>query len=179
MSTIIARPDFKAHYDNFINGKWMAPVQGKYFDNISPIDGKPFTKAAHSTKEDIALAVDAAAEAFKTWSKTSATERSLILNKIADRLEANLELLAATETIDNGKAVRETLAADIPLAIDHFRYFASVIRAEEGSLTELDEYTVSLIVHEPVGVVAQIIPWNFPILWPYGNWPRLWLQAVP
>ncbi|OJV51907.1 MAG: aldehyde dehydrogenase [Bacteroidetes bacterium 43-16] len=164
MSTIIARPDFKAHYDNFINGKWMAPVQGKYFDNISPIDGKPFTKAAHSTKEDIALAVDAAAEAFKTWSKTSATERSLILNKIADRLEANLELLAATETIDNGKAVRETLAADIPLAIDHFRYFASVIRAEEGSLTELDEYTVSLIVHEPVGVVAQIIPWNFPIL---------------
>lgn len=164
MSTIIARPDFKAHYDNFINGKWTAPVQGKYFDNISPIDGKPFTKAAHSTKEDIALAVDAAAEAFKTWSKTSATERSLILNKIADRLEANLELLAATETIDNGKAVRETLAADIPLAIDHFRYFASVIRAEEGSLTELDEYTVSLIVHEPVGVVAQIIPWNFPIL---------------
>lgn len=164
MSTVIARPEFKDHYDNFINGKWTAPVQGKYFDNISPIDGKPFTKAAHSTKEDIALAVDAASEAFKTWSKTSATERSIILNKIADRLEANLELLAATETIDNGKAVRETLAADIPLAIDHFRYFAGVIRAEEGSLTELDEYTVSLIVHEPIGVVAQIIPWNFPIL---------------
>ncbi len=164
MSTVIARPEFKDHYDNFINGKWTAPVQGKYFDNISPIDGKPFTKAAHSTKEDIALAVDAAAEAFKTWSKTSATERSIILNKIADRLEANLELLAATETVDNGKAVRETLAADIPLAIDHFRYFAGVIRAEEGSLSELDEYTVSLIVHEPVGVVAQIIPWNFPIL---------------
>lgn len=164
MSTVIARPDFKDHYDNFINGKWTPPVQGRYFDNISPIDGKPFTKAAHSTKEDIALAVDAAAEAFKTWSKTSATERSIILNKIADRLEANLELLAATETIDNGKAVRETLAADIPLAIDHFRYFAGVIRAEEGSLTELDEYTVSLIVHEPIGVVAQIIPWNFPIL---------------
>lgn len=164
MSTVIARPDFKDHYDNFINGKWTAPVQGKYFDNISPVDGKPFTKAAHSTKEDIALAVDAAAEAFKTWSKTSATERSIILNKIADRLEANLELLAAVETVDNGKAVRETLAADIPLAIDHFRYFAGVIRAEEGSLTELDEYTVSLIVHEPIGVVAQIIPWNFPIL---------------
>ncbi|MBL7703939.1 MAG: aldehyde dehydrogenase [Taibaiella sp.] len=164
MSTVIARPDFKYHYDNFINGKWTAPVKGKYFDNISPIDGKPFTKAAHSTKEDIALAVDAAAEAFKTWSKTSATERSIILNKIADRLEANLELLAAVETVDNGKAVRETLAADIPLAIDHFRYFAGVIRAEEGSLTELDEYTVSLIVHEPIGVVAQIIPWNFPIL---------------
>ncbi len=164
MSTVISRPNFKEHYDNFINGKWTAPAQGKYFDNISPIDGKVFTKAAHSSKEDIALAVDAAAEAFKTWSKTSATERSIILNKIADRLEANLELLAAVETIDNGKAVRETLAADIPLAIDHFRYFAGVIRAEEGSHNELDEYTVSLIVHEPVGVVAQIIPWNFPIL---------------
>lgn len=164
MSTVISRPNFKEHYDNFINGKWTAPVQGKYFDNISPIDGKVFTKAAHSSKEDIALAVDAASEAFKTWSKTSATHRSIILNKIADRLEANLEMLAAVETIDNGKAVRETLAADLPLAIDHFRYFAGVIRAEEGSHSELDEYTVSLIVHEPVGVVAQIIPWNFPIL---------------
>lgn len=164
MSTVMKRPEFKARYDNFINGKWTAPVNGKYFDNISPIDGKVFTKAAHSGKEDIALAVDAAAEAFKTWSKTSATERSIILNKIADRLEHDLELLAVVETIDNGKAVRETLAADIPLAIDHFRYFAGVIRAEEGSHNELDENTVSLIVNEPVGVVAQIIPWNFPIL---------------
>jgi aldehyde dehydrogenase len=164
MSTLIKRPTFKDRYDNFINGKWTAPVQGKYFDNISPIDGKVFTKAAHSSKEDIELAVNAASDAFKSWSKTSATERSIILNKIADRLEQNLELLAAAETIDNGKAVRETLNADIPLAIDHFRYFAGVIRAEEGSLSELDEYTVSLIVNEPIGVVAQIIPWNFPIL---------------
>ena len=160
----IERPKFKEKYDNFINGKWTAPIKGDYFDNVSPIDGKVFTKAAHSTVEDVNLAVDAAHEAFKTWGKTSATERSIILNKIADRLEANLEKLAAVETIDNGKAIRETLNADIPLAIDHFRYFAGVIRAEEGSHTELDKNTVSLIVHEPIGVVAQIIPWNFPIL---------------
>lgn len=160
----VAWPQFKEKYDNYINGQWTPPVQGKYFDNISPITGKPFTKAAHSTAEDISLAVDAAYEAFKTWGKTSATERSIILNKIADRIEANLELIAAVETVDNGKAIRETLNADIPLAIDHFRYFAGVIRAEEGSLSELDANTVSLIVNEPIGVVAQIIPWNFPIL---------------
>lgn len=163
MSTI-KRPTFKERYDNYIGGKFVAPVLGKYFDNISPVDGKAFTKVAHSTKEDLDLAVDAAAKAFETWSKTSATERSIILNKIADRIEENLEYIAAVETIDNGKAVRETLNADIPLAIDHFRYFAGVIRAEEGSLSELDANTVSLIVHEPIGVVAQIIPWNFPIL---------------
>lgn len=163
MSTI-KRPTFKERYDNYIGGKFVAPVLGKYFDNISPVDGHVFTQAAHSTKEDLDLAVDAAAKAFETWSKTSATERSLILNKIADRIEENLEYMAAVETIDNGKAVRETLNADIPLAIDHFRYFAGVIRAEEGSLNELDADTVSLIVHEPLGVVAQIIPWNFPIL---------------
>lgn len=160
----IKRPTFKSHYDNYIGGKFVPPVQGKYFDNISPLDGKAFTKAAHSTKEDLDLAVDAAAKAFETWSKTSATERSIILNKIADRIEENLEYIAAVETTDNGKAVRETLNADIPLAIDHFRYFAGVIRAEEGSLSELDATTVSLIVNEPIGVVAQIIPWNFPIL---------------
>lgn len=160
----LKRPEFKAHYDNFIDGKWTAPVQGKYFDNISPVDGKVFTKVAHSTKEDLELAVNAAHIAFSTWSKTSATERSIILNKIADRIEANLEYLAIVETIDNGKAIRETLNADLPLAIDHFRYFASVIRAEEGSVVELDNTTVSMIVHEPIGVVAQIIPWNFPIL---------------
>ncbi|WP_270088318.1 aldehyde dehydrogenase family protein [Sphingobacterium sp. SYP-B4668] len=158
------RPTFNERYDNYINGKFTAPIQGKYFDVVSPIDGLVFTKAAHSTKEDLNIAVDAAAEAFKIWGKTSATERSIILNKIADRIEQNLEFIATVETIDNGKAVRETLNADIPLAIDHFRYFASVIRAEEGSLTELDSSTVSLIVHEPIGVVAQIIPWNFPIL---------------
>lgn len=163
-NTTLAWPKFKEKYDNYINGKWTPPVQGKYFDNISPLTGKAFTKAAHSTPEDITLAVDAAHEAFKTWGKTSATERSIILNKIADRIEQNLEYIATVETIDNGKAVRETLNADIPLAIDHFRYFAGVIRAEEGSLSELDQNTVSLIVNEPIGVVAQIIPWNFPIL---------------
>lgn len=157
-------PEFKSHYDNYIDGKWTAPVNGKYFDNISPVNGKVYTKAAHSSKEDLELAVNAAHEAFKTWGKTSATERSIILNKIADRIEENLEYLATVETIDNGKAVRETLNADIPLVIDHFRYFAGVIRAEEGSHVELDQNTVSLIVHEPIGVVAQIIPWNFPIL---------------
>lgn len=157
-------PEFKSHYDNYINGEWTAPVNGKYFDNISPVNGKVYTKAAHSSKEDLELAVNAAHEAFKTWGKTSATERSIILNKIADRIEDNLEYIATVETIDNGKAVRETLNADIPLAIDHFRYFAGVIRAEEGSHVELDQNTVSLIVHEPIGVVAQIIPWNFPIL---------------
>lgn len=164
MSTVINRPSFWEQYDNYINGQWTPPANGKYFDVISPIDGNVFTKVAHSSKEDLELAVNAAHEAFKTWGKTSATERSIILNKIANRMEANLEQLAAVETVDNGKAVRETLAADIPLAIDHFRYFAGVIRAEEGSHTELDEHTVSLIVHEPLGVVAQIIPWNFPIL---------------
>jgi len=157
-------PEFKSQYENYIDGKWTAPVQGKYFDNISPINGKVFTKVAHSTKEDLELAVNAADKAFKTWGKTSATELSIILNKIADRMEQNLDYLATVETIDNGKAVRETLNADIPLGIDHFRYFAGVIRAEEGSHVELDEHTVSLIVHEPIGVVAQIIPWNFPLL---------------
>src|SRR5690606_15572912 len=160
----IQRPTFKERYDNYIGGKFVAPVQGKYFDNISPLDGKVFTQAAHSTKEDLELAVDAAEKAFQTWGKTSATERSIILNKIADRIEQNLEYIAAVETVDNGKAVRETLNADLPLAIDHFRYFAGVIRAEEGSLSELDANTVSLIVHEPIGVIAQIIPWNFPLL---------------
>lgn len=162
--SIIERPAFKERYDNYINGKFTAPVQGKYFDVISPLDGKVFTQAAHSTKDDLELAVDAAAKAFESWGKTSSTERSIILNKIADRIEENLNYIAAVETVDNGKAVRETLNADIPLAIDHFRYFAGVIRAEEGSLSELDANTVSLIVHEPIGVVAQIIPWNFPIL---------------
>lgn len=168
MEQIAKKPEFKTHYDNYINGQFVAPVNGKYFDNISPIDGKPFTKAAHSSPEDLELAVNAAAEAFKTWSKTTATERSVILNKIAQRIEDNLEYLATVETIDNGKAIRETLHADLPLGVDHFRYFASVIRAEEGSHTELDEHTVSLIVHEPIGVVAQIIPWNFPLL--MGIW---------
>lgn len=162
--SIIQKPIFKERYGNYIGGKFVPPVQGKYFDNISPIDGKPFTKVPHSTKEDISEAVEAAAKAFESWKKTSVTERSNILHRIADRMEEHLEKIAAVETFDNGKAVRETLNADIPLAIDHFRYFGSVIRAEEGSLSELDSTTVSLIVNEPIGVVAQIIPWNFPIL---------------
>jgi aldehyde dehydrogenase len=161
---LVARPELKSHYDNFINGKWTAPSTGQYFEVISPIDGKVMSKAAHSGKMDVEMAVNAAHEAFKSWSLTSATERSIILNKIADRMEANLPYLAAVETMDNGKAVRETMAADMPLAIDHFRYFAGVIRAEEGSITELDKDTVSIIVNEPLGVIAQIIPWNFPIL---------------
>lgn len=164
MSKIIARPNLKEKYDNYINGQWTPPSTGQYFEVLSPVDGKVMSKAAHSAKLDIELAVNAAHAAFESWGQTSATERSIILNKIADRMEANLELLAAVETLDNGKAVRETLAADLPLAIDHFRYFAGVIRAEEGSISELDKDTVSIIVHEPIGVVAQIIPWNFPIL---------------
>lgn len=164
MSLILNRPTLKDKYENYIGGKWTPPASGQYFDVYSPLDGKVMTKAAHSGKQDIELAVNAASDAFKTWGQTSATERSIILNKIADRIEENLDYLAAVETVDNGKAVRETLNADLPLAIDHFRYFAGVIRAEEGSISELDKDTVSIIVHEPMGVVAQIIPWNFPIL---------------
>jgi len=163
-TTLVARPQFKTHYDNFIGGKWVAPVKGQYFDNPSPIDGKNFTKVARSSKEDIDLALDAAHEAFKTWSKTSATERSNVLNKIANRIEENLAFLAAVECVENGKAIRETTYADLPLVVDHFRYFASVIRAEEGSATELNATTVSLNIDEPLGVIGQIIPWNFPLL---------------
>lgn len=155
---------FKAQYENFIGGKWVPPVKGEYFDNISPVDGKAFTKAPRSTPEDIELALDAAHAAKDKWNNSSATERSNILLKIADRLEANLEMLAVAETWENGKPVRETLAADIPLAIDHFRYFAGCIRAQEGTLAELDHDTVAYHIHEPLGVVGQIIPWNFPIL---------------
>ncbi|WP_338790198.1 aldehyde dehydrogenase family protein [Bernardetia sp. MNP-M8] len=160
----LAFPKFKERYDNFINGEWTSPVKGQYFDNISPVSGEVITKIARSTKEDVDLALDAAHEAFKTWSKTSATERSNIMLKIADIMEKNLEYLAIIETVDNGKAVRETKAADLPLCIDHFRYFAGVIRAEEGSVAELDQNTVSMNIDEPLGVVGQIIPWNFPLL---------------
>lgn len=159
-----AKINFKEKYDNFIGGKWIAPINGEYFDDISPVDGKPFTKVAKSTHQDIELALDAAHGAFASWGKTSATERSNILLKIADRLEENLELLAVAETWENGKPIRETLAADIPLAIDHFRYFAGCIRAQEGSISQIDEDTVAYHFHEPIGVVGQIIPWNFPIL---------------
>ena len=158
------RPTFKPQYDNFIGGKFVPPIKGEYFENISPIDGKVFTKAARSGKEDIELALDAAHKAFATWSKTSAAYRAGVLNKIADVIEANLQNLAVIETIDNGKPIRETVNVDLPLCIDHFRYFAGVIRAEEGSISEHDENTVSIVLHEPLGVVGQIIPWNFPLL---------------
>ena len=155
---------YKAKYDNFIGGKWVAPVSGEYFDVITPITGLPYTKAARSGAADVELALDAAHAAADKWGKTSVQERANMLLKIADRLEANLELLATAETIDNGKPIRETINADIPLAIDHFRYFAGCIRAQEGSLAELDENTVAYHFHEPLGVIGQIIPWNFPIL---------------
>jgi|TARA_R100000479_G_scaffold28896_1_gene11436 aldehyde dehydrogenase len=160
----IERPQFKDTYDNFIGGKWEKPVKGEYFESISPVDGNSFTKVARSTKEDVNKALDAAWEAAKTWNRTSATERSNVLLKIADIIEANIETLARAETWDNGKPIRETTNADLPLAVDHFRYFAGVIRAEEGGASELDANTVSLNIWEPLGVVGQIIPWNFPIL---------------
>lgn len=159
---------FKKKYDNFIGGKWVAPVKGQYFENITPITGKVFTKVARSTSEDIELALDAAHAAKDAWGTTSVQERANILLKIADRLEDNLELLAVAETWDNGKAIRETLNADIPLAIDHFRYFASAIRAQEGGISQINNDTVAYHFHEPIGVVGQIIPWNFPIL--MGVW---------
>jgi aldehyde dehydrogenase len=155
---------FRKRYDNFIGGKFVAPVKGQYFANVSPIVGQPFTEIARSTAEDVELALDAAHAAKDAWGKTSPTERATILNKIADRMEANLPKLALAETIDNGKPIRESTAADIPLAIDHFRYFAAAIRAQEGSLSEIDHETIAYHFHEPLGVVGQIIPWNFPIL---------------
>jgi len=161
---ILQKPKFKNQYENFIGGKWVAPSKGEYFDNISPVDGKSFTKIPRSTAEDIDKAIDAAWQAAPSWNTSSATERSNMLLKIADKIEQNLEVLARAETWDNGKAIRETRAADLPLAVDHFRYFAGVIRAEEGSVSELDSNTVALNVTEPLGVVGQIIPWNFPLL---------------
>lgn len=142
----------------------MKPSSGEYFENISPIDGKPFTKAARGNKEDIEKALDAAHKAFPTWSRTAAAERARVLLKIADVIEENLELLARVETIDNGKAIRETRAADLPLCVDHFRYFAGAIRADESTISEHDANTVSINLQEPLGVVGQIIPWNFPLL---------------
>lgn len=160
----LAKPKFKDQYENYIGGKWVAPTKGQYFENTSPVDGNSFTRIPQSTAEDIEKAIDAAWEAAPSWNASSATDRSNMLLKIADVMEENLEALARAETWDNGKALRETTAADLPLAIDHFRYFAGVIRAEEGSISELDANTVCVNVKEPLGVVGQIIPWNFPIL---------------
>ncbi|MGH8806978.1 MAG: aldehyde dehydrogenase family protein, partial [Noviherbaspirillum sp.] len=155
---------FRTRYDNFIGGKFVPPLNGSYFENISPVIGKSFCEIARSTAEDVELALDAAHAAKTSWAKTSPAERANLLNKIADRMEANLALLATAETIDNGKPIRETMAADIPLAIDHFRYFAGAIRSQEGSIAPIDATTYAYHFHEPLGVVGQIIPWNFPIL---------------
>jgi aldehyde dehydrogenase len=155
---------FQSRYGNFIGGEWKEPARGKYFENVSPVNGKAFCEVPRSTAEDIEKALDAAHGAKAAWGKTSPAERANILNRIADRIEQNLEMLAVAETWDNGKPVRETLAADLPLTVDHFRYFAGCIRADEGSIAEIDSQTYAYHFHEPLGVVGQIIPWNFPIL---------------
>ncbi len=155
---------YKAKYGNYLNGQWVEPLSGLYFDNVSPITGKPFCQIPRSNAADVNFALDAAHAAKDSWGRTSPAERAVILNKIADVMEQNLNLLAVAETIDNGKPIRESMAADMPLAIDHFRYFAGCIRAEEGSISEIDHTTYAYHFKEPLGVVAQIIPWNFPIL---------------
>ncbi len=160
----VAKSPFKARYDNFIGGKWVAPKAGRYFENTSPVTGQVLCEVARSDAADIDLALDAAHAAKAAWGRTSTTERAIILNKIADRMEDNLALLATAETWDNGKPIRETTHADMPLAIDHFRYFAGCIRSQEGSMSQIDNDTVAYHFHEPLGVVGQIIPWNFPIL---------------
>ncbi|TJW51138.1 MAG: aldehyde dehydrogenase family protein [Mesorhizobium sp.] len=158
------RAPFNKRYGNFIGGKWTAPLSGKYFENFSPVNGQLLCEVARSDAKDIEAALDAAHAARDAWGRTSVAERALILNRIADRMEENLDLLARAETWDNGKPIRETMAADLPLAIDHFRYFAGAIRAQEGSLSEIDHDTIAYHFHEPLGVVGQIIPWNFPLL---------------
>ncbi len=169
--TVYAQPgtegsvvSYKPRYDHWIGGEYVAPVKGQYFENVSPVNGKVFTEIARGTAEDIEAALDAAHAAAPAWGKTSVTDRANILNQIADRIEQNLEMLAVGETWDNGKPIRECMAADLPLVVDHFRYFAGAIRAQEGSLSQLDENTVAYHFQEPLGVVGQIIPWNFPLL---------------
>ena len=173
--TVFARPgstgalmSYKSRYDNFIGGEWVAPAKGLYFENPTPVTGQTFCEVARSDEADVEKALDAAHAAAPGWGKTAPAERAAILNKIADRIEANKDSLALAEVWDNGKPIRETLAADIPLAADHFRYFAAAIRAQEGSLSQIDDDTVAYHFHEPLGVVGQIIPWNFPIL--MGAW---------
>lgn len=163
-NTACAVVEFKPQYENFIGGEWIPPVKGQYFDNITPITGEAFTRIPKSTPEDIELALDAAHAAKDAWGKTSPAHRAQVLNAIADRIEENLEKIAVAETWENGKAVRETLNADIPLAVDHFRYFASAIRTQEGFSSQINEDTIAYHFQEPLGVVGQIIPWNFPIL---------------
>jgi aldehyde dehydrogenase len=164
MAKLERKLPLKARYENFIGGTWVAPAKGAYFDNISPTTGQVICQIARSQAEDVERAIDAAHAAADTWGRTAVAERAQVLNKIADRMEQYLPFLAAVETYDNGKPIRETNAADLPLAVDHFRYFASCVRAQEGSIGELDDDTVAYHYHEPLGVVGQIIPWNFPIL---------------
>lgn len=164
LSNFAGKSLIKGKYENFIGGRWVAPVKGQYFDNISPVNGKRVCQVARGSAEDIELALDAAHRARAAWGRTSATERANILNRIAQRIEDNLDMLALVETIDNGKPIRETRAADVPLAIDHFRYFAGCIRAEEGGISTIDADTIAYHFREPLGVVGQIIPWNFPLL---------------
>ncbi len=159
-----AATPFKARYGNFINGQWADPASGRYFANHSPVNGQLLCEVARSEAADVELALDAAHAAKDAWGRTSAAERAVLLNKIAQVMEDNLELLARAETWDNGKPIRETMAADVPLAIDHFRYFAGAIRAQEGGISEIDHDTIAYHFHEPLGVVGQIIPWNFPLL---------------
>ncbi|CAO3410746.1 aldehyde dehydrogenase [Azospirillum largimobile] len=164
LETLQKQIALRPRYDNFIGGQWVAPVDGQYFTNLTPITGKPLCEVARSQAADVELALDAAHKAKDAWGRTSPTERSNILLKIADRMEERLEIIALAETLDNGKPIRETRAADVPLAIDHFRYYAGCIRAQEGSIAEIDHTTYAYHFHEPLGVVGQIIPWNFPLL---------------
>src|SRR6202790_940777 len=164
LKTIERKIPLHSRYENFIGGEWVAPVKGAYFDNVSPTTGQVICRIARSQAEDVELALDAAHAAADGWGRTAVAERARILNRVADRLEQYLPFLAAVETYDNGKPIREANLADLPLAVDHFRYFASCVGAQEGSLGELDDDTVAYHYHEPLGVVGQIIPWNFPIL---------------
>src|SRR3984893_12796027 len=164
LKTVERKIPLRSRYENFIGGKWVAPLRGGDFDNISPITGQVICQIARSQAEDVERAIDAAHAAADGWGRMAVAERARILNRVADRIEQYLPFLAAVETYDNGKPIRETNLADLPLAVDHFRYFASCVRAQEGSLGELDEDTVAYHYHEPLGVVGQIIPWNFPIL---------------
>ncbi|MCB0895703.1 MAG: aldehyde dehydrogenase family protein, partial [Nocardioidaceae bacterium] len=158
-----------SRYGHYIGGEWVEPVRGEYFENISPVNGKPFTEVGRGTAEDIEAALDAAHAAADGWARTAPTERSNVLLKIADLMEEHLPMLAVAETWENGKPVRETLAADLPLAVDHFRYFAGVLRAQEGTIGEVDENTMAYHFHEPLGGGGQIIPWNFTILMAVGK----------
>lgn len=164
MGTISQKPKFKSEYNNYINGKFAAPVKGKYFDVISSIDGKVFTKAAHSDNEDLEIAVDAAYAALASWQRTSVAERSILLNKIAEKIEDNFEYITTIQSIDNSKLIHKKAVPDIPMAIDHFRYFAGLIRTGESPIAALDSQIVSITLCQPLSVVTRVIPWNFPIL---------------